>query len=213
MTPEARKNLATRLHLPEKALDLVPQFGWRGDQRIKNEETAECETVPCWTWPEVDAHGNVLCINRRFVRPFSIQGGAPTPKARMGGGKEGLVIPTNYRTCDGPILLVEGESDVMAGALCGLCCVGRPSNVGGVEHLIELLRDVPADRHIIVQGENDQKENGLQPGKEGAEATASVEAARAAVAEYVRYYRFERKHSSIGYLTPTQFATRTMTRK
>jgi transposase InsO family protein len=41
----------------------------------------------------------------------------------------------------------------------------------------------------------------------------SVEAARAAVAEYVRYYRFERKHSSIGYLTPTQFATRTMTRK
>jgi transposase InsO family protein len=35
-------------------------------------------------------------------------------------------------------------------------------------------------------------------------------AARKAVAEYVRYYRFERKHSSIGYLTPHQFATRTM---
>jgi putative transposase len=41
----------------------------------------------------------------------------------------------------------------------------------------------------------------------------SVERARAAVAEYVRYYRFERKHSAIGYLTPNQFATRTMTRK
>ena len=41
----------------------------------------------------------------------------------------------------------------------------------------------------------------------------SVESARAAVAEYVRYYRFERKHSSIGYQTPVQFATRTMTRK
>jgi len=41
----------------------------------------------------------------------------------------------------------------------------------------------------------------------------SVESARAAVAEYVRYYRFERKHSSIGYLTPIQFATSTMTRK
>lgn len=41
----------------------------------------------------------------------------------------------------------------------------------------------------------------------------SVETARAAVAEYVRYYRFDRKHSSIGYLTPTQFATRTMTPK
>jgi transposase InsO family protein len=40
----------------------------------------------------------------------------------------------------------------------------------------------------------------------------SEAAARKAVAEYVRYYRFERKHSSIGYLTPHQFATSTMTR-
>ena len=36
---------------------------------------------------------------------------------------------------------------------------------------------------------------------------------RTAVAEYVRYYRFKRKHSSIDYLTPTQFATSTMTPK
>jgi putative transposase len=41
----------------------------------------------------------------------------------------------------------------------------------------------------------------------------SVAAARTTVAEYVRYYRFERKHSSIGYLSPHQFATRTTTRK
>ena len=34
---------------------------------------------------------------------------------------------------------------------------------------------------------------------------------RTVVAEYVRYYRFERKHSAIGYLTPHQFTTRTMT--
>ena len=38
----------------------------------------------------------------------------------------------------------------------------------------------------------------------------SVATARKAIAEYVRYYRFERKHSSIGYLTPYQFSTRTM---
>src|SRR6185437_9184927 len=41
----------------------------------------------------------------------------------------------------------------------------------------------------------------------------SVESARTEVAEYIRYYRFERKHSAIGYLTPVQFATRAMTRK
>ena len=40
----------------------------------------------------------------------------------------------------------------------------------------------------------------------------SVAVARTAIAEYVRYYRFERKHSSIGYLTPHQFATRSMTK-
>lgn len=34
----------------------------------------------------------------------------------------------------------------------------------------------------------------------------SVAMARKTIAEYVRYYRFERKHSSLGYLTPHQFA-------
>jgi putative transposase len=41
----------------------------------------------------------------------------------------------------------------------------------------------------------------------------SEEHARVAVAEYVSYYRFDRKHSSLGYLTPAQFTTRTMTPK
>lgn len=40
----------------------------------------------------------------------------------------------------------------------------------------------------------------------------SVESARTEVAEYIRYYRFDRKHSALGYLTPVQFATRTMAR-
>ena len=38
----------------------------------------------------------------------------------------------------------------------------------------------------------------------------SAAAARKVVAEYVRYYRFERKHSSLGHLTHHQFAARTM---
>ena len=38
----------------------------------------------------------------------------------------------------------------------------------------------------------------------------SEEQARRAVREYVTYYRYDRKHSSLGYLTPTQFARCTM---
>jgi putative transposase len=41
----------------------------------------------------------------------------------------------------------------------------------------------------------------------------SVAMAKSTIAEYVRYYRFDRKHSSIGYLIPHQFETRTSTRK
>lgn len=41
----------------------------------------------------------------------------------------------------------------------------------------------------------------------------SVRRARTTIGEYVRYYRFERKHSSLGYLTPNQFETRTMDQK
>jgi putative transposase len=38
----------------------------------------------------------------------------------------------------------------------------------------------------------------------------SEEHARRAVREYVTYYRFDRKHSSLGYLTPVQFTRSTM---
>jgi putative transposase len=41
----------------------------------------------------------------------------------------------------------------------------------------------------------------------------SVAMARKTIAEYVGYYRFERKHSSLDYLTPHQFETCTLNRK
>ena len=173
ITEVERKELSKRLHLPLKALDLIPSLGWTTDQKIQ--EDGKWVTVPCWTWPEVDANGKILGINRRFIRPVSINGGNPTNKARMGGAKDGLVIPNNFQETTGPVLLVEGESDVMAGAMCGLCCVGRPNNFGGTEHLAELLRGIPKDRAIIVVGENDERDKEgkrIWPGKEGAESTA-----------------------------------------
>jgi hypothetical protein len=49
----------------------------------------------------------------------------------------------------------------------------RPSNTGGVDHLAVLLNDLPRDRRIVVVGENDEKENGLWPGRDGAERVAA----------------------------------------
>src|SRR5581483_8595311 len=53
---------------------------------------------------------------------------------------------------DGPVYITEGPSDVLALTALNLAAIGRPSNVGGVEHLARLLSDVPADRPIIVGG-------------------------------------------------------------
>ena len=40
----------------------------------------------------------------------------------------------------------------------------------------------------------------------------SVDEAEKRIGEYVRYYRFDRKHSSLGYITPHQFIVRTESR-
>ena len=55
----------------------------------------------------------------------------------------------------------------------GIPSIGRPSNAGGVEFLLEILAPLPADRPIIVVAENDQKANGSWPGRDGTVGTAT----------------------------------------
>ena len=71
----------------------------------------------------------------------------------------------------GPILIVEGASDVAACLSVGLCAVGRPSAAGGGKLLIDLLKTDP--REIVVVGEFDPKSDGTWPGKLGAERISS----------------------------------------
>jgi hypothetical protein len=70
------------------------------------------------------------------------------------------------------ILLVEGPSDAAAALALFLFAIGRPSANGGVEHLARLLDVVEADQEIVVLGENDAKQNGTWPGRDGAQAVA-----------------------------------------
>jgi hypothetical protein len=71
------------------------------------------------------------------------------------------------------VLLPEGGSDVAACLTLGLCAVGRPNNVGGVEQLGELLCVSGTRGQVIVLGENDRKgKDGSWPGLDGAQQTA-----------------------------------------
>ncbi|HJZ58385.1 MAG TPA: AAA family ATPase [Gemmataceae bacterium] len=168
ITDEQRRELATHLQLPVESLAAFPLLGFTS-RGHKQEDGA---WVCAWTFPLVGAAENVIGINRRFPRPVSINGGKETNKAVMSGGQQGLNIPAGWQDRPGPLLLVEGASDVLAASMCGLSAVGRPSNVGGVEHLAGLLRDLPADRLVITVGENDEKADGSFPGRDGARQTA-----------------------------------------
>jgi len=144
-----RQPLAAQLGVATDAL-VVLDVGWDAERG-------------CWTFPERDADGHVIGIATRYF---------DGSKKRMAGGRAGLTYADDWETGDSPILLVEGGSDTAALLSCGLCVVGRPSNTGGVNQLINLLKDVPYDRQIIVIGERDEKPDGRWPGREGAIGTA-----------------------------------------
>jgi hypothetical protein len=130
-----------------------------------------------WSFPERDATGRFIGLQRRY------RDGA---KRHFKGSKRGLTYCDNWDKSPGPIYLVEGGSDVAAMLTLGLGTVGRPSNVGGVDLLCELLAEYDLERDIIVVGEKDEKDrsaiknhrtdckccNQCWPGKYGAVRTA-----------------------------------------
>lgn len=150
---EQRQQLADDLGVTAESLGRLG-CGWDGS---------------AWTFPEWDGSGNIIGISRRFP------GGK---KAMATGSRRGLMHSMDWQSDAGPVLLVEGVSDTAAGLTLGLCCIGRPSNTGGVDCLAELLAGLREDRPIIVLGERDTKDDGSWPGKTGAISTAEQLAER-----------------------------------
>jgi hypothetical protein len=89
-------------------------------------------------------------------------------KSAPAGHRRGLTLPVGWKVMVGPVLAVEGPSDVLAGRAAELRVIGRPSNIGGVEYIAHLCQHL----QVIVIGDNDQKPDGRWPGKEGAERLA-----------------------------------------
>ena len=115
-----------------------------------------------WTFPERDASGTIIGINRRDP---------DGTKKRLPGTRAGLTYTAQWDTGTGPVCLVEGASDTAALMDVWGSVIGRPSNNAGVQMLAEMLRTFPADRLLVI-GERDQKPDGRWPGREGAIRTA-----------------------------------------
>lgn len=99
-----------------------------------------------WSFPERTGQLKVTGIVRRYE---------DGTKKMIRWGRHGVYLIPYWWRLAGPILLPEGGSDTAALVSLGLCCIGRPSNIGGVEYLIGLLRDL--QRPIVVLGERDEK--------------------------------------------------------
>jgi RecA-family ATPase len=168
LTPTRREELARLLGLPVESLDAFPLLGYTPYGVKQSDDT----WVPSWMLPMYDGEEHVIGVAKRFPFAVSVNGGDPTNKATAAGSRQGLYIPQGWRDRPGGVHLVEGGTDTIAGTVAGLSMIGRPSNTAGVDHLVRLLRDVPADRPVTVLGENDRKGNGAWPGKEGVESTA-----------------------------------------
>ncbi len=110
-----------------------------------------------WAFPMLDIDGQVLGIRLRRA------GGK---KTSVRGGREGLFIPEAL-DLGGRLLVCEGPTDAAAVLDLGFSAVGRPSCLGGVKLLVELVQRVkPAE--VVIAGDGDE------PGQRGAESLASV---------------------------------------
>lgn len=147
------EELATSLGLPVEAVRSM-RPGW---------------SVPRSAWVFVERDGGQRIVG---VTYRSRDG----EKRGMAGSSRGLSIPPGLDGMSGPVLVVEGPTDVMACAGCGIAAVGRPSNRGGTSDLAALLAARADDVYVV--GEFDPKPDSTWPGRDGAVAVAQGLATR-----------------------------------
>ena len=151
MTDTERERLAAQLTLPLGIFTTLKVMYLDSDDFNQ----------PAFVFPERDAGSSIIGYTLRYA-----------DGTKRNHGRRGLSIPCRETPSTDTIYLCEGASDTLALTAMNLIAIGRPSNTGGVEYLVDLLRDADPRRNIVVMGEMDQKPDGTWPGREGMEATA-----------------------------------------
>ncbi len=144
--PAKLRELASSLGVSVESLELL-EVAWDGQ---------------AWTFPEHNSEGRLIGISRRFPNGFKCMTTGHDVDQPGRKGRRGLSIPAGWDR-GGPVLLIEGGSDTAALVTMELTAIGRPSNLGGVLHLADLIEaadDIDDDRPLIVVAEDDRLKDG-----------------------------------------------------
>ena len=101
------------------------------------------------SFPARDGSGKVVGITRRYDDGVK--------KTLAGTSNSGVFMVEKWWEFPGPVMVVEGASDVAALFTNRFPGLGRPSCIGGAEVLAQLLARRARGRQVIVVGENDRK--------------------------------------------------------
>lgn len=144
MAEKAWHDGATRLHLLSEEIGVsVPS--------LEHLRVGWSHVYKAWTVPEYNEGHEVLGLSLRFP------GGK---KLFVRGGRRGLTYPKDWferAEESGMVYVVEGASDVAASMDAGWSAIGRPSNVGGLQFLVPMVRRLPLRVEVVIVGEHDRR--------------------------------------------------------
>lgn len=163
LSTQHRDELAQALGVTPESLELL-EVGWATSEDLRRLGASGAgwssdRPDGAFSFPEFDGARTLVGFS---LRALDGRKGSPASKV---GTRRGLIVPDDGDAIPGPVLIVEGASDVAAALSLGLRAVGRPNNGGGAKDLAELLA---GEREVVVVAENDRKANGSWPGRDGA---------------------------------------------
>ncbi len=149
------ERLSQELGLSVESLQWL-QTGWATAAELEELGTC-CKSSGAWTFPMVDATGQVRGIRLRAPDGY---------KYALRGGRQGLFVPEGLAD-SGPVFVAEGPTDTAALLDLGFEAIGRPSCGSGAALVTAWVRRHCRSEVAVVS-------DGDGPGQRGADALAKM---------------------------------------